>query len=415
MNLPLFIASRLFREQRGTRRSSSPAIRIAILGIAIGLAVMIVSVSVVLGFKHTIRDKVVGFGSHITVADFSTLHTSTQYPVVMNDSMIGVIKSIPGVRHVERYAVKQGILKTDDDFLGIMLKGVGPEYDPTFFRKNIVKGEFPKFSDKISGGKIVISQSMASKLRLNVGDRVFAYFMDGNNVRTRRFTVSGIYQTNLSHFDESVAFTDLYTTVRLNGWEDDQVSGAEVLVKDFSKVNEVENEFVRRINRTVDHYGETYSSETIYELYPQIFSWLGLMDLNVWVILGLMVAVAGFTMISGLMIIILERVKMIGILKALGSTNRQVRHTFMWFAAMIIGVGMSFGDILGLGLVYFQDATGLVKLDPAAYYVSTVPVEVNWLYIILINLATLLITMLVLVLPSHIISGVHPAQSMRYE
>lgn len=414
-SLPFFIAKRLFSNRKGQHRVSTPAIRIAILGVAIGLAVMIVSVSVVIGFKHSIRDKVVGFGSHITVADYMTLQSAEQYPVQMNDSMMNVLKGIPGVAHVERFAMKQGILKTDSDFLGVALKGVGPEYDKKFIESNLVEGTFPTFSDKTSQNKIVISKNMADQLHLHSGDRVFAYFVDENSVRTRRFKVVGVYQTNLSKFDQSIVFTDIYTTNHLNGWEPDQVSGAEILVSNFDSINNVEKQLINKVNRTVDKYGESYSSATIYEMYPQIFSWLELMDLNVWVILGLMVAVAGFTMISGLLIIILERVRMIGLLKALGATNGQVRRTFLWFASMMIGLGLILGDVLGLAIVFIQKYTGLVKLDAATYYVSTVPVELNFTYIILLNVATLAITMLVLILPSHLISYVSPSKSIRYE
>lgn len=414
-SLPLFIARRLFRERNGQNRVSTPAIRIAILGVAIGLAVMIVSVSVVVGFKHTIRDKVVGFGSHITVADYMTLQSAEQYPVVMGDSMMGVLRHIPGVAHVERFAMKQGILKTDSDFLGVALKGVGPEYDKQFIASNMVEGEFPTFSDKSSQNKVVISKTMADKLHLRLHDRVFAYFVDDSSVRTRRLSIVGIYQTNLSRFDQSIAFTDLYSAVRLNGWEQDQTSGAEILVSNSKDIDSVERQLIKKVNRTIDRFGESYSSATIYEMYPQIFSWLELMDLNVWVILGLMVAVAGFTMISGLLILILERVRMIGLLKALGATNGQVRSTFLWFASMMTGLGLLLGNAIGLAIVLMQKYTGLVKLDAATYYVSTVPVELNLTYIILLNVATMIITMLVLILPSHLISYISPSKSIRYE
>lgn len=414
-SLPLFIAKRLFRERNGQSRVSTPAIRIAILGVAIGLAVMIVSVSVVVGFKHTIRNKVVGFGSHITVADYMSLQSAEQYPVVMNDSMMSVLRHISGVAHVERFAMKQGILKTDSDFLGVVLKGVGPEYDKQFIVSNMVEGEFPTFSDKSSQNKVVISKTMADKLHLHLHDRVFAYFVDDSSVRTRRMSIVGIYQTNLSRFDQSIAFTDLYSTVRLNGWEQDQASGAEILVSNFKDIDSVERQLIKKVNRTVDRFGESYSSATIYEMYPQIFSWLELMDLNVWVILGLMVAVAGFTMISGLLILILERVRMIGLLKALGATNGQVRSTFLWFASMMTGVGLLLGDAVGLAIVLLQKYTGLVKLDAATYYVTTVPVELNPTYVVLLNVATMIITMIVLILPSHLISYISPSRSIRYE
>lgn len=415
MHFPLFIAKRLYSEQGDKRKVSRPAIHIATAGVAIGLAVMIISVCVVLGFKHTIRDKVIGFGSHIQVADFLTLQQMEQYPIVIDDSMTNVLKHIPDVAHVQRFAMKEGILKTDSDFLGVAFKGVGPEFDSTFIHSNMVEGSIPHFSDSVSHNQILVSQLMADKLHLKSGQRIFAYFFDNNGVRTRRFTIAGIYQTNLKKYDETIVFTDLYTTVKLNGWESDQASGAELSVNNFDNLDEVESRVLSKVKGTVDHYGETYSSATIKELNPQIFQWLDLMDLNVWIILALMLIVAGVTMISGLLIIILERTSMIGILKALGARNKTIRHTFMWFAVFIIGKGMLIGNVLSLGLLALQQAFGIIKLDAQTYYVSTVPVEINALYIVALNVATLLISVFMLVAPSYLISHIHPAKSMRYE
>ena len=408
MNFPLFIAKKLYSDQGDKRKVSRPAIHIATAGVAIGLAIMIMSVCVVLGFKHTIRDKVVGFGSHIQVADFMTLQQQNQYPVVMNDSMMGVLRKIPGVKHVQRFAMKEGILKTDSDFLGVAFKGVGPEFDSTFIHQNMVEGSIPKFDDKASHNKILISKLMADKLKLKNGERIFAYFIDDNGERMRRFTIQ-------SKYDETMVYTYLYTAVKLNGWMDDQASGAELTVNDFEKLNETEDYIINKVNRTVDHYGETYSSATIKDLNPNIFQWLGLMDLNVWIILALMLIVAGVTMISGLLIIILERTSMIGVLKALGARNRTIRHTFLWFAVFIIGRGMLLGNIIALAILAVQYFTGVLKLDAQTYYVSTVPVEFNWLFIVALNVATLLISVFMLVAPSYLISHIHPAKSMRYE
>ena len=415
MHFPLFIAKRLYSEQGDKRKVSRPAIHIATAGVAIGLAVMIISVCVVLGFKHTIRDKVIGFGSHIQVADFLTLQQMEQYPIVIDDSMTNVLKHIPDIAHVQRFAMKEGILKTDSDFLGVAFKGVGPEFDSTFIHSNMVEGSIPHFSDSVSHNQILVSQLMADKLHLKSGQRIFAYFFDNNGVRTRRFTIAGIYQTNLKKYDETIVFTDLYTAVKLNGWESDQASGAELSVNNFDNLDMVESRVLSKVKGTVDHYGETYSSATIKELNPQIFQWLDLMDLNVWIILALMLIVAGVTMISGLLIIILERTSMIGILKALGARNKTIRHTFMWFAVFIIGKGMLIGNVLSLGLLALQQAFGIIKLDAQTYYVSTVPVEINALYIVALNVATLLISVFMLVAPSYLISHIHPAKSMRYE
>lgn len=415
MNYPLFIARKIYNGGDKTRKVSKPAIRIATIGVAIGLAVMIISVSVVLGFKHSIRDKVIGFGSDITVADFLTLQGSEQYPIQINDSLIRALKSTPGIKHVQRYAYTQGILKTNDDFLGVLLKGVGPEFDSTFIHSNMIEGTLPKFSDSESHQKIVISKTIADKLNLKVGQRLFAYFINKQGVRTRKFTITGIYATNMKQFDSQICFTDLYTINKLNGWEPDQYSGAELQVNDFSQLNLVTMQILNKVKNTVDHYGETYSAENITEMNPQIFSWLDLMDMNVWIILALMTAVAGVTMISGLLIIILEHTQMIGILKALGSRNRQIRHIFLWFSTFIIGKGLLLGNIIGLGCILLQKWLGLITLDPQTYYVSVVPVEINIPLIIALNLATLLICIIVLIAPSYLISHIHPAKSMHYE
>ena len=415
MNLPLFIARRIYNVNGDKVEVSKPAIRIATAGIAIGLAVMIVSVCVVFGFKHAVSAKVIGFGSHIQVANFMTLQTSESYPIQMTDSLIKVLKNTQGVEHVQRFATKQGVLKTDSDFLGVVFKGVGPDFDSTFIHQNLMEGSIPSFSDTKSSNKILLSMSMAKKLKLKTGDRIFAYFIDHAGVRVRRFTIAGIYQTNLAQYDDITCFMDLYTAVKLNGWEKDQVSGAEITVKDFNKVDETEAIFINRLNRTVDQYGETYSSKTIRDISPQIFSWLDLLDLNVWIILALMIAVAGVTMISGLLIIILERVTMIGVLKAMGAKNVMIRHTFLWFAVFIITRGLLIGNLIGIGLVLLQRYTGLVGLDPQTYYVTTVPVEINIPVLLLLNVATLLISVVVLIAPSYLISHIHPAKSMRYE
>lgn len=414
-NLPLFLARRIYKDKGSRYKVSRPAIRIATIGVTIGLAVMVITISVVLGFKHTIRDKVVGFGSHIQVENFLALQSTDPYPICVNDSLMNVLKHTEGIKHVERFAYTQGILKTENDFLGMTFKGVGPEYDFTFIKQNLVNGEIPKFSDLKSQNKLLISQMTADKLKLKTGDKVFAYFITNDNVRARRFTISGIYQTNLTHFDKSLCFTDLYTVTRINNWLDGQCTGAELTVNNFSQLNKVAENIVNKVNRTSDKYGSTLTSQTINEAYPQIFSWLELLDINVWIILVLMVCVAGFTMISGLLIIILERIQMIGTMKALGAKNSTIRHIFLWFAVFIIGRGLLYGNIIGICIVLIQKYTGIIRLDPTTYYVSTVPMELNIPLIVLLNIATLTISTVVLIAPSYLVSHIHPAKSIRYE
>lgn len=414
MSVPFFIAKRIYKDDDNKKSVSRPAIAIATTGVAIGIAVMIISVCIVLGFKHTIRDKAIGFGGHINVGNFVSMHGGNIEPICMSDSMIKAIKAIEGVKDVGRYAQKEGILKTDNDFLGVVFKGIASEYDTTFIHNNMVEGAIPHFTDSASSNSIIISKTMADLLRLKAGDKVFAYFIN-ENVRVRRFTIAGIYRTNLTQYDKTICFTDLYTTVKLNGWQNDQADGAEVIVNDYDQINDIAERFVSNINRRTDHYGQTYSSATIQEINPQIFSWLDLLDLNVWIILALMLCVAGFTMISGLLIIILERTNMIGLLKAIGSRNSQIRKTFLWFATFIIGRGLVIGNIIGIGLMILQKTTGLIRLDASIYYVDIVPVEINIPAIAAINILTLALCLLALIAPSFLVSHIHPAKSMKYE
>ena len=415
MNFPFFLAHRIYSDNGDNRKVSRPAIRIATIGVAIGLAVIIITVSVVMGFKHTIRDKVVGFGSHIQVESFISSQSATPCPICIDDSLMNVLKHIDGVRHVGRYALTHGILKTDNDFLGVVFKGIGEDYNVQFLEQNLVEGKMQKFSSTKSSYQLLISKRIADKLGLKVGEKVFAYFFDYQNVRARKFTIAGIYETNMTQFDETLCFTDLPIPVKLNNWEKDQCSGAELLVNDFDQLQHTSDLVIETVNRHTDHDGEILTSHTIQETYPQVFSWLSLLDINVWIILALMICVAGFTMISGLLIIILERTQMIGLMKALGARNKSVRHTFLWFAAFIIGQGMLWGNVIGIGLILIQQHTGFIQLDPTNYYVTTAPMELDIPLILLLNVATLLVTLFVLIAPSFLVSRIHPAKSMRYE
>ena len=411
MNFPLFLAKRIYSDKGDRRKVSRPAIRIATIGVAIGLAVMIITVSVVLGFKHAIREKVAGFGSHIQIYNVQ----ATGYPICIDDSTLKAYEAVEGVRHAERIAMAQGILKTDEDFLGVMLKGVGPEYDTTFLSQNLVEGSLPQFSDEKTKYPLVISKSIAQKLRVKTGDKLFAYFIDQDDVRARRFTICGIYQTNMKRFDDQICLTDLYVTQRLNGWDSLQCTGAELLVKDFEQLKFTNLNVLRSLKGRTDRDNNTSVSYTITEVYPQVFSWLELLDVNVWIILGLMIALAGFTMISGLLIIILERTQMIGILKALGARNSSIIKTFMYYGIMITARGMLWGNILGIGLVMLQQYTGIITLDAQTYYVSEAPMELSPLLIAIINLQTIMTCAAVLLLPCILILFIHPARSMHYE
>lgn len=414
MDSNFFIARRLFRDKGDARKVARPAIVIATCGVAIGLAVMIVSVCVVLGFKQEIRSKVIGFGSHVQIQNYASVTANAPLPVVITDSLMRQVEAVDGVSHVQRFSNKEGILKTDEEFKGVLLRGVGPEFDADFLKAHLEKGEFPEFSDSVASNRIVISREVADELHLDVGDRIFAYFFE-QSVRARRFTVAGIYCTHLSEFDDAMVFTDLYTCNRLNAWKPDQYSGLEVSVADFGLLDNVTGKLVKMVNRQTDAYGASYIAMNIEELYPQIFAWLSLLDVNVWVILALMVSVAGFTMVSGLLIIILERTNFIGVMKALGATNRSIRHIFLYFSLFVIGKGLLWGNVIGIGLVVFQSCFGMFKLDAATYYVDVVPVLFHFGYVAAINVATLVICVLALIVPSFLVSHIHPAKAIRFE
>ena len=413
-NWKLFIARRIYRSNDGKKEVSKPAMRIAISGIAVGLAVMIVSVSVVLGFKHQVRDKVVGLGSDIILSGIEGTQLYQMSPVVCGDSLMHVLKDVPLVSHVQRYSTKPGMIKTDDAFQGMVLKGVGPEFDSRFMKEYLVEGEIPVFSDSVSSNQVLISKALATKMKLKLGDKIYTYYIQ-DEVRARRLTIAGIYQTNFSEYDNLFLLTDLNLVNRLNGWQREQVSGVELQVRDYDKLEDVTYEIAIDTDSQRDKFGGIYYVRNIEQLNPQIFEWLGLLDMNVWVILFLMIGVAVFTMISGLLIIIIERTNMIGILKALGADNFTIRKTFLWFSVFLIGKGMLWGNVIGLAFYFIQSQFGILKLDPESYYVDTVSVSFNiWLFL-LINIGTLLSSVLMLIGPSFLITKINPANSMRYE
>lgn len=415
MDWKLFVARRIYRSKEGNKEVSKPAVLIATWGIAVGLAVMILSVAVVVGFKHEVRGKVVGLGSDITVTNFDAQKSYETVPVVAGDSLLDVLRTAEGVKHVQRYSTKPGMIMTDDNFLGMVLKGVASEYDWTFLKKHLLEGEIPVFSDTASTNRTLISRTIANKLRVQTGDKLYTYYIEGENVRARRLEIAGIYQTNFTLYDDLFLITDLYTVNRLNSWKPDQVSGVELEVTDYELLETVKEVVREQVDMQTDRYGNTYYTQTVVDSNPQIFAWLDLLDMNVWVILILMTGVAGFTMISGLLIIILERTNMIGVLKALGADNLAIRKVFLSFSVFLIGRGMLWGNIIGLTFVGIQSYFRIFKLDPTTYYVDCVPVEFNLWWWLLLNVCTLIVSVLMLIGPSYLITRIHPAKSIRFE
>ena len=414
MNLSRFIALRIYRNSEPGKQVSRPAVLIAMVGIALGLAVMIIAVSVIVGFKSEVRDKIVGFGAHIQIGNLDAARSYETRPVVVGDSMMAALSDYPEVKHVQRYSTKPGMIKTADAFQGMVLKGVGPEFDSRFMKESLLEGEIPVFSDSVSSNQVLISKALATKMKLKLGDKIYTYYIQ-DEVRARRLTIAGIYQTNFSEYDNLFLLTDLNLVNRLNGWQREQVSGVELELYDYDKLEETTYRIADEVGRHPDPYGAEYCVLNVEQLNPQIFAWLGILDVNIWVILILMIGVAGFTMVSGLLIIIIERTSMIGVLKSLGANNLTIRKLFLWLAVFLIGKGMLWGNVIGLAFYFIQKWFGLFRLDPETYYMDTVPVSFNlWLFLLL-NVGTLLASIAMLLGPSYLITRIHPANSMRYE
>ncbi|MDD2285335.1 MAG: ABC transporter permease [Paludibacter sp.] len=412
MNLEYFIAKRIhFRQDR--KHVSRPAVRIAILGIAIGLTVMLLAVSIVTGFKKEIRNKTIGFGGHIQITNFDSNNTYELTPIVLNDTLKNELAAIPGVKHIQAFATKPGIIKTNEQFQGIVLKGIDEHFDWNFFKSNLLEGDILHIGDSLQN-QAVISKHQADLFKLKLGDTFFAYFMQ-DQVRARRFTISGIYSTNFIEYDKLFILTDMRHIRQLNNWDDSEVSGYEILIHDFDKIDEIGDQVYFKTANKAQANGNMLYTQTIRDINPQIFSWLDLLDINVWVILFLMLAVAGFNMISGLLILILERTTMIGILKSIGATNWSVRKIFLYHSLFLIGKGMLWGNIIGLSICSIQYFTGIIPLDPEAYYIATVPILFNWPLIIGLNIGTLLASILMMIGPSYLITKILPAKIIRYE
>ena len=415
MKFELFIAKRIYADKvEDGERFSRPAIRIAMLGVAIGVAVMIVSLAVVLGFKHEVSSKVIGFGSHIQVLSLTQNQNYEVMPVLTNDTLIRKVKSVRGVSHIQKFATKIGILKTEENFRGLTFKGVGEDYDLSFFRNSLVDGKMPKFSSKEASNEILLSQKVAGDLGVKTGDKIFAYFMGEESMRARRFKVAGIFATNMNDYDKNYVITDLYTVRKLNGWDAEMSSGLEVTVNDFDHVEELTQK-LQFIHQGVDRNGVTYGVFSIKEMAAHTFAWLSVLDMNVVMILVLMILVSAFTVVSGLLIIMLERINMIGTLKVLGATNVSVRRIFINFSIMLVGQGLLWGNVFGLLICWLQQRFHLISLDASVYYIDSVPIQFNWWLILAINVLTLLISTLVIWGSSHLISIGKPSQTIRYE
>ena len=400
------IAGRLYFSQETDKRSSRPAVRVALGGIIIGVMVMIITICVVVGFKQEVTQKVAGFGSHIQILNFDNNSTYELQPISVSDSLIDRLYQIDHVQHVSVFASKPGIIKTDSAFQGIVFKGT--EYWD-YFKQNITKGTLPQ-----APNEILVSTELADKLRLDIGDDILCYFVE-EELRVRKLYISGLYNTCMSEMDRLFILGDIALVRQLNHWTATQASGVEILIDDLRYLEDVSNRVYFATANRLDEEGNAFYTQTLEQLNPQIFAWLDLLDMNVVIIIILMLCVSGFSIITGLIILILESVQLIGVLKALGADNRFVRRIFIYQSVLLIGKGMFWGNILGLGLCAIQYFTHIIPLEAATYYVSYVAIAFPWGWWLLLNIGVMLVSWLILLAPSAIVTKISPARVMHFE
>lgn len=397
---------------------SGPLSVIAVVSIALGVLVMVMAVCILRGFQGEIASKVVGFGSHLTVSNFASSPAYQEEPIVLDSTLVERIQHVPGVRHIQYFATKGGMVKTAEQIYGIMFRGLSADYDTTFFASNLVEGRLPMFSGAsgFSGTSgetgistdVLVSSTIASRLRLKVGDKMRTYFWGGDTPRSRAFTVCGIYNTDLTEFDELYVVGDLRQVQRLNEWEDNQVGGYEVLVDNFDRLDDI----ARNVERELPY---DYSVQTIREANPALFAWLDLLNSNITLILVIMSLVCAVAIVSALLIMIFEKGRTIGLLKALGATNASVRRIFLIKASRLIAEGILIGDAVALALCVVQQQWQVVKLDAESYSMTHVPVDIDPMIFLLVSLGTLVACLLALLLPAAYISHITPAQAVKIE
>lgn len=417
MNTEFFIARRLFFDKSKRQHLSGRIIRIALFGVALGLAVMIVSIAVITGFKSEIRNKVTGFGSHIQIISYNARNSYEIPPISANQPFLKELKQSDNIKSIQVFATKPGIIKTSDVTHGIIFKGVDAGFDWSFFKQNLVEGEIPQFSDSARANAFLISENIARILKIKTGDKAILYFINENEYypRMRQLQVAGIYRTSLEEFDNLFVVGDIKQVQRLNDWQPDQVGGFEVSVTDFKRIEEINREIRDLVVNYSENESDILQTETVTSQYQAIFDWLSVLDMNVWVILSLMILVAGFNMISALLVLILERSTMIGVLKAMGSTNQKIRRVFLYLAVMITARGLFWGNLAGILIIALQKTLHIVKLNPATYYVDVVPVNFSITHLLLLNLSSIVLTTIMMVIPSYLVSKISPDKSIRFD
>ena len=408
MNFEYFIARHIAPNK--SENYARPVVRISLISIALGLALMIVSVAVVVGFKNSISAKIIGFAAHLQIVPFDNNESIEEQPLTVDEGLLASLRTIRGVEHLQLTARKAAILKTEDQIQGVILKGIGPDYQTGFLAGSLVEGRLPAVSDPERTDELLVSQELAGLLRLRVGDELRAWFITGTDAqaRGRKFTICGIYNTSMEEFDSRFIIGDIRHIRRLNGWDPNQAGSIEVMLSDAKHIRDIGFEVYKIIPYDL-------RVTTVLDTYPQIFNWLALLDMNVVVILVLLVSVSAITMISTLLVLIIERTGMVGLLKALGAANRSIRKIFLYKAGYIILMGMFWGNVIGLTLYFLQRQFRIIGLSPEDYYVTYVPMELNWVYFVLVNLGTFLVCLFMLIAPSMYISRIVPARALRYE
>jgi len=400
-----------------TRKFSESIVSFAVFGIAFGLFVMILSVAIVTGFKKEVRNKVIGFGSHIQLVNFDSNSSYETVPVSKDQKWLQEIKNMKGVKNIQSFATKPGIVKTDEEIHGIVLKGVGSDFDWSFFKDNLVEGKLFSVSDTGRTDDVLISKQIALLLKLKVGDPLYTYFLNDETKaqKMRKFRICGIFSTSLEEFDRLFVLADISHVRKLNDWKPDQISGFEIAIKDFDDLDKI-TQNIRRLTLSYSKDNESVLRPvTITSKYPQIFDWLNLLDMNVWIILGLIILVAGFNMVSGLLILILERTTMIGVLKAVGSENWSIRKIFIYLSSFLILKGMFWGNVAGIAFCLIQAKFGIFQLDPGSYYLDTVPINLKITHLLMLNAGTIVVTLLMLLVPSWYISRIEPDKAIRFD
>lgn len=408
-----FIAKRLYGHDEGSRGGTRPAFFIVTAGVALGLAVMILSLAITRGFKSEIREKVTGFAQQIQIQGSYSGTLAAEHAVSFPDSVLESLRSADGIRTVQTFVNKPCIIRTGKAFHGLVLKGIDRDYDLSFLKDHIVEGSFPEPSDS-TGQWILLSREIAESLGLSAGSRADVHFMQ-NRIRMRRVTVAGIYETGFSAYDRMTAVCSMDMLQKLNGWESDEYSGLEVGLTRGTSVETGYQSLRHEIDLWQDESGQSCLVRTAEQINSGLFAWLDILDMNVLIILALMIGIAGFTMVSGLLIIIFERAQTIGVLKSLGSSDGMVRKIFLKLASYIVLKGMAVGNAVGIGLCLIQKYTRLVPLDPANYYIDHVPIQLGIGWLVLLNVIMLAVSMLIMLIPTAIISRIEPARSMRFE